>query len=476
MWLLLFLCWVLKTQQQVCVVGGGASGMYAAVWLRDHNYSVLLLENQGRVGGHCDTINDPTRGNTSALDIGVLFWLDTQKLNQYNIGHWDVDTVKFVQRFAGEDAVQFVNLSMDPRIRLRIDMTQGINQGHDPHFPPLEPSPEYLDAWQRYFDLVNQTYSWVGLSDYPGNWFPEEIPPSLLGSFADWVLENNLAALEPLFRTFLNAGGFTPYQDWRTLDALLNLPPAMLKAVDIPLTGFLIKPGCQTMYNEMAAYVMDGGEILIYSQITSSLRTDTGITLKGFNSKTLNPFVYSCDTLVVACPQTLENLFWMDLDETELAVFSQVETEYYFDGWAQVSKGELDHLPFNLLNYNTSDVFGNPSSPAVISVARSLPSGYASILASSSTPISLQDMKNLIDKQVMTGIPSTLGHFEVKGVNYHVYEPNFQTKALNHTPNGYHKLKELQGYRNTYYIGSLLTCPGSYVNQEFVHDLFELIF
>jgi hypothetical protein len=45
-------------RRDVCVVGGGSSGTYTAVRLRDLGRSVVVVESLGRLGGHCETFHD----------------------------------------------------------------------------------------------------------------------------------------------------------------------------------------------------------------------------------------------------------------------------------------------------------------------------------------------------------------------------------------------------------------------------------
>jgi len=35
--------------RDVAIIGGGASGSHAAVWLRDHGYSIALIEKNNRL-------------------------------------------------------------------------------------------------------------------------------------------------------------------------------------------------------------------------------------------------------------------------------------------------------------------------------------------------------------------------------------------------------------------------------------------
>ena len=166
----------------------------------------------------------------------------------------------------------------------------------------------------------------------------------------------------------------------------------------------------------------------------------------------------------------------MNLDDLEKTIFECVETSYYFDGYASVLDGRMKDLPFVISNVNESNKWENPNSPAMISIARSLPVGYASLLSCSTTFLSTEEMKKVMIKQ-LNQIPSDLLQVEeIIHINYHEYDPHFTTKSLKTYPHPYSLLQQLQGYRKTFYIGSLLSAPGSYMNQEFVHDLFSLYF
>lgn len=55
--------------RDVVVVGGGASGTYGAVKLKDAGKSVVVIEKKDRMGGHTNTYLDPAR-NVS-FDYGV---------------------------------------------------------------------------------------------------------------------------------------------------------------------------------------------------------------------------------------------------------------------------------------------------------------------------------------------------------------------------------------------------------------------
>jgi len=55
--------------RDIAIIGGGASGTYAAFQLRDLNQSVVVIERKNRMGGHTETYTDPATGIN--IEIGV---------------------------------------------------------------------------------------------------------------------------------------------------------------------------------------------------------------------------------------------------------------------------------------------------------------------------------------------------------------------------------------------------------------------
>src|SRR5262249_49484494 len=72
--------------RDVCVIGGGSAGTYAAVRLRDRGHSVVVLERSRRLGGHAETFHDPSG---ASIDIGVIIFPDNTLVRDY-FGRFDV--------------------------------------------------------------------------------------------------------------------------------------------------------------------------------------------------------------------------------------------------------------------------------------------------------------------------------------------------------------------------------------------------
>lgn len=71
-------------QKDVCVVGGGASGSYAAASLAMRGYDVVLFEPQDRLGGNCNLYEyeGPT-GETVSVNWGVTLWRNVSVVRDF---------------------------------------------------------------------------------------------------------------------------------------------------------------------------------------------------------------------------------------------------------------------------------------------------------------------------------------------------------------------------------------------------------
>jgi hypothetical protein len=124
-------------------------------------------------------------------------------------------------------------------------------------------------------------------------------------SFSDWISLHDFTILLPFFYAFLSLGGFT-----RTLDALLNLPPAIMKAVDVPFTGFIIEPGCQTMYNNIQSFLLETKNDVPTNMVNAIRSNDESIYLKGIQALDegrTRILHYSYIGSLLACPGSYVN-------------------------------------------------------------------------------------------------------------------------------------------------------------------------
>lgn len=68
-------------QRDVAIIGGGSSGIYSAVRLKDHGKSVVVIEREAQLGGHAQTYTDSLTGKT--FNIGVVVFSNTSIVTNY---------------------------------------------------------------------------------------------------------------------------------------------------------------------------------------------------------------------------------------------------------------------------------------------------------------------------------------------------------------------------------------------------------
>ena len=68
-------------QRDVCIIGGGSAGTYAAVRLKQMGKTVALIEREDLLGGQVDTYVDPVSGKT--IDYGVKVFNNVSVVTDY---------------------------------------------------------------------------------------------------------------------------------------------------------------------------------------------------------------------------------------------------------------------------------------------------------------------------------------------------------------------------------------------------------
>ncbi len=76
--------------RDVCIVGGGSTGTYAAIRLLDLGKSVVVVEHKDRMGGHTQTYTDPQTGRP--VEIGVLEFHNLDIVKNY-FKHFNIPLV-----------------------------------------------------------------------------------------------------------------------------------------------------------------------------------------------------------------------------------------------------------------------------------------------------------------------------------------------------------------------------------------------
>ena len=191
--------------RDVCVVGGGSGGTYAATRLRQLGQSVIVIEKEALMGGNTNTYVVPSSGLT--IDYGVVVFHNISVVRDY-FAHYNIALAPAV--FAASNSTNYV------------DFRTG--NGVDGYVPP-DPTAA-LGAWVD--QLIKYPFLATGIN------LPEPVPADLLLPFRDFVQKYDLGAMVQIISTL--GQGYADLIDQPTLYAMKLLG---LNLVETLQTGYI---------------------------------------------------------------------------------------------------------------------------------------------------------------------------------------------------------------------------------------------
>ena len=475
--------------RDVCVLGGGASGAYFAALMKDKGKSVVVIDSDFELGGSCETYYfpapspspspspttaannghhhttapPPTPAPLAWVESGVQIFPDTAAAKAAGVGNWTVDTVAEVKRFAGPDAIIPINFNDLELVEetFLVDIAANFPIGY---VPPSPPTTGYLEAFEAYNIILSQ-YPW--LADYS---YPDVIPPELLVSLTEFIEVNNLEPLAGLFNGFI-LGGQGNSDDIVALYGLTQMNQIVLRLIEVVNASFFVNNGCTSIYRGIANYL--GPQNVLVNATTVSVHRpsaddcDNGRNrlsiVAGYNSYTYKPFLFLCDKVAISFPQTLQTLDFVDLDAVETDLFSTVSYTYYFGGIINVNGGQAANTGtgFQVVNVNPEAFLDQPTYPGIATMTRTQPFGPANVFSVSPTPRTEDEMFTLVAAG-LRNVSSTILNATLVSVDLHQFRPVPGVQTLQVQPNFYKRGTAIQGYRNTYWLGSVWTAAGTF--------------
>ncbi|KAK1761570.1 hypothetical protein QBC47DRAFT_429165 [Echria macrotheca] len=234
-------------ERDVAIIGGGASGSYAAIRLReDYNLSVVVIEKATMLGGHVSTwVDEAGRG----YEAGVQNYID--------IGY----AKEFFARMGVETG---------PPVRAsvaRVDVDFSTGKKLDGSAPPAA---DVQAALARYEALAEQ---YLPILE-PGWWtFPEPaaIPADLLLPFRNFTAKHNLTAAVPTIFS-ITGFGVADLLSSPTLWVMRSFGYHMCRVMLRKDTSFVPKSGRnQDLYDKVLESL--GSDVLLSSTVLSSVRS-----------------------------------------------------------------------------------------------------------------------------------------------------------------------------------------------------------
>ncbi|KAH7242080.1 hypothetical protein BKA59DRAFT_401844 [Fusarium tricinctum] len=435
----------------VAIVGGGATGAYAAVRLReDYKKSVLVIEKQNRLGGHVHAYKPSD--SDRPINYGVQAYLNRKTtaafFKRFNVGLIDPDIVS----------------SADLLLATKnIDFDTGKNVDVD-------------------YGVINAT---VGLAGYAAlaikyqPWFENgyfqkgDVPDDLLLPFGEFLNKYQIGSSLAILRTLIWLSDAYNTPTWFVL-AVVGQP--QLAAFGFGLTGPSFKwpetYSSETLFDRVLDLIKD--DVLLESTVASSRRTAKGIELV-VKTPSGEQHVKAKKLLFAATPSP-DNVGTWDLDKKEKSLFSKFSWETLYV--AVVGKTDLP-----------SDVVGIRNAPDN-ATNYYLPGGD---FVDAYTRAGKKDLwttrvigrANLTAKKARSMMKQVFGKIDEAGT-YDVKEPNILAFASHGltvpkvSPKDlqagfYKKLYALQGQRNTFWTGLTWAPDYTPILWDFTEKLFPQI-
>jgi hypothetical protein len=428
-------------RRDVCILGGGAAGTYAALRLRDLGKSVVVLERTARLGGHAETFHDPATG--APIDIGVIIFPDTPLVRAY------------FARFN----VPLVTAGFQGASSTFVDFRTGLPVA------AFNPSPaEVGAALFAYLQLVTGPFAFLSQNGYQ---LPSSGPllDQLLLPFGPFVVQNGLTALLPTF--FLFEQGFGALVDSTpALYVLKNMSPEVVGGV-IGGSLLAVPTGVGALYD--AATVALEGDVLFGTELLRVIRPPRGPNLV-LARTAAGLRLIECDKLLVTAPPLVGNLRGFDLDHHEASLFGRFRPNLYATGVVRI-----DGLPPGVSLVNAApETFENIAPlPGIYSLSPSPAPGL--------TNVKYGATELLPEDQIRAAIQADIERVQVPGIGPLQFEgfavfKNHAPFALMVSPDDirggfYAALQALQGRRRTFYASATFQTHSSAAIWAFVEGL-----
>lgn len=426
--------------RDICIIGGGSSGTYSAIRLRELGKSVVVVEKQDRLGGHTQTYIDLATG--IPVDYGVVVWHDLPLVTNY-FAHFGIPLERTFFTFPGV-TTEYVDLR-----------TGEIVSGYSPPDPTAA-----LGAYA------------AQLAKYPylagGFFLPDPVPADLLLPFGDFVNKYSIAGVvQTLFELSQGTGNFL---------AQPTLYIMMLNGLDILRSfqvGFLHVASNDNSALYDAALSELGENALLSSHVTAMDR-DSGPDSKILVDTPSGQKLIRAKKVIIAIPPKLNNLQGFDLDDTEQDLFGQFGNSAYYTSLLR-NTGIPDDLAFN--NIGADTLYNLPPLPGIYNIVQTGVSGLVDVKYGSATELSDDEVKKNIIADILRlnndSLPSIAAGDFVTFSAHNPFELTVSTEAI--ADGFYKRLYALQGHRNTFYTGAAWMTQDSSLIWNFTEALLPSI-
>ena len=424
-------------RRDVCIIGGGSTGTYAAIRLKDSGKSVVVVEAQDRLGGHTNTYTDPSTNET--VDYGVVVFHNLDFVKNY-FARFDIPLTIASFAPAPGEVTKYVDFRTGKEVA---------------GYVPTDPSAAFAAYGAQ---LAKYPYVENGFN------LPYPVPADLLLPFGDFVKKYNLqAAVNTLF-TF--AQGLGNLLDQLTLYVFKNFGFGILQDLQI---GFLttVRQDNSELYVKALAEL--GPSVLLNSHVLVTDRSSPS-NVKVLVQTPSGPKLIVAKKLLLTIPPKLDNLVGFDLSANETSLFAQFRNSAYYTALIRHTS-----IPQNvdLANTGADTPYNIPALPGLYSIGPTRVPGLFDVKVGSAYALPDAQVKQLIiDTVLRLKTAGTLNTTTPDFAAYSSHTPFELTVPKEAIAGGFYaRLYALQGQRHTWYTGAAFDTHDSSLLWQFTEGI-----
>jgi hypothetical protein len=423
-------------EQEVCVIGGGAAGSYAAYQLKKRGYAVSLLEPRNELGGNCKSFTMPSG---SVVNAAVIYFSNTPIVTDY----------------FNDLGITYVTVA---------SRTPPINFLFDVPYPFVVPQPPVnqtlqLAALEQYRNVYANVFQSIPEQDEVPDFstLPAPLRDALLAPFGYTVAVYGLGYLAPTFAALDQ--GMGPIFQIPTYYALKSASPTLIE--NLILGTFLnVLPGCKAIYTAVDNYLGDSA-VLGVSDI--QVKRKSGYNeVKFFDPQVGEDQKFKCDNVIVAFRPTSAsmNAMFEDLTYTETSLYSAIQAPGFWTTIWNMTHPSLPDAILGLqhLKFIGVDVPSIPNQPCITNIVKQN-AGVNDpfvVFYHAPTPLDAASVEATIQSQLQS-----VGFQNVQKYFFEEHKYGLRPDVASAAAGWYGNFKALQGYKKTFYIGSVLSWDAS---------------
>ena len=418
--------------RDVAIIGGGSSGTYGAIKLRDMGKSVVVVEKTGTLGGHENTYIDPSTG--TPIDFGVQTY-------------WNISVVtEFFARFD----IPIETFSFTGVTTAYADFETGEVLSS---FDPSENFTPYADQLNKYPYLLS---SWT---------LPSPVPGDLLLTFGDFIKKYSLQNIA--YSIYSNSLGIGNILQQLTVNVFKIFDAAYLDGLK---GGNVVTSNHDNGELYVKALAELGSNALLSSTVTAAQRSGKNGVKLLVKTPTGNKLIIASD-LLISIPPLVNNLAPFDLDSREKDLFQKWTYSGYYTGLIN-NTGLAAGTRY--VNAGANTTYNIPNLPGVYEIVPTRVEGIYYFWYGSPGNLSQQQIQTDVTATVqkLTGGKSTTPGF----IAFSSHTPFKLVVSADDISHGfYNNLEGLQGHLHTYWTGAAFLSHNSGELWNFTQSLLPKI-